>query len=73
MLHEKPPSFEFVGAGQGITPGTYKVAVYQQNEGPGSDLLKGKFSTAKSPISIEVPSDKVGEDHDLGTIDLDDH
>lgn len=66
-------SFEIVGAGQGIAPGSYKLAVYQQNEGPGSDLLKGKFSKETSPISITVPEDKVGGELDLGTIELNDH
>lgn len=66
-------SFEIVAAGQGIAPGSYKLAVYQQNEGPGSDLLMGKFSKENSPISIDVPSDKVGGELDLGTIELDDH
>ena len=66
-------TFEMVGAGQGIAPGTYKLAVYQQDQGPGSDLLKGKFSIEKTPISIELPADKVGDTHDLGTIELNDH
>ena len=70
---EEDGSFEFMGAGQGIAPGTYRLAVYQQVEGPGTDALKGKFSEESSPIMIEISSDKVGEDYDLGTIELDDH
>ena len=66
-------SFELVGADQGIAPGKYKVAVLQQNEGPGSDLLNGKFSAETTPITIDVPADKVGGELDLGTIELDDH
>ena len=72
-LVEEDGSFEIVGAGQGIKPGSYKLAVLQQDQGPGSDLLKGKFSIAKTPIVIDVPSDKVGGEFDLGTIELDDH
>lgn len=52
-------SFELIGAdGKGIPPGNYRVAVTLGAEG-GSDQLKGKFSSEKSPIEVEV---KEGED-----------
>jgi len=66
-------TFEIVAAGQGIAPDDYKLAVYQQNEGPGSDLLNGKFSKEKTPITIKVSADNVGGEFDLGTIELDDY
>jgi hypothetical protein len=64
-------SFELRGAGSGIPPGKYKLAVLQHDKGPGSDILKGAFSPAKTPITVEVPEDKLGGTHDLGVIDLD--
>jgi hypothetical protein len=64
-------SFELRGAGRGIPPGKYKMAVYQHDQGPGSDALNGVFSDAKTPIEVEIPEDKIGSTHDLGVIDLD--
>ena len=63
-------SFEFRGAGRGVTPGKYKVAVYQHDQGMASDALNGAFSNVNTPIEVEIP-DKVGDAHDLGVIDLD--
>jgi hypothetical protein len=64
-------AFVMRGPGDGIRPGKYRLAVLQQNQGPGSDLLRGAFSEAKSPIEVDVPANRVGSTHDLGTIDLD--
>jgi hypothetical protein len=66
-------SFEFRGAGQGIAPGKYRLAVSYYDKGPPNDSLKGAFSAAKTPITIDVPQDKVGGTLDAGTIDLADH
>jgi hypothetical protein len=60
-----------LGPGAGISPGKYKLAVLQHDQGPGSDLLKGAFSRDKTPIRIEIPPAKLGGTHDLGVIDLD--
>ena len=61
-------SFEIVGPGLGVRPGTWRLAVYQQDQGYGSDMLEGAFSEEASPITIEVPADE--RKTDLGTIDL---
>lgn len=63
-------TFEFRGAGLGVMPGKYKVAVFQHDQGMASDALNGAFSSANTPIAIEIPQ-KVGDTHDLGVIDLD--
>ena len=63
-------SFALRGAGQGIPPGKYKVAVYQRVQGPGSDQLQGKFARDRTPLQFDVPDAKGGT-HDLGTIELD--
>jgi hypothetical protein len=62
-------SFEFVGAGKGVKPGAYRLAVYQRAQGPDTDQLNGVFSKENTPITVEVP-ETIGGSHDLGTIDL---
>lgn len=69
-LAKENGSFTIAGAGAGIKPGKYRLAVHQQDKGFGSDMLKGAFSKTKSPIEIDVPADKSGGKLDLGTIDL---
>jgi hypothetical protein len=66
-------SFRLEGPGRGIKPGRYKLAVYQRDRGPGSDLLAGAFSEKNSPIEVDIPEDRRGRKHDLGVIELDDH
>jgi len=66
-------SFRLEGPVKGIKPGRYRVAVYQRDRGPGSDLLAGAFSEQASPIEVDIPVDKRGGKHDLGVIELDDH
>jgi len=63
-------SFSVIGPGQGIMPGKYRLAVYQRDQGPSSDLLQGEFSETNSPIEVEVPASKSGGKHDLGKLDL---
>lgn len=70
-LADKNGAFELRGAGAGIPPGKYRLAVAQQDQGYGSDLLQGAFSEANSPIEVDIPPDRLGRTHDLGTIDLD--
>ncbi len=65
---EKDGTFKIVGAGRGVPPGKYRVAVLHQNQGFGSDALNGAFSDTKSPIEIEVP--KSGGSFDVGTLEL---
>jgi hypothetical protein len=72
-------NFEFRGDGQGVPAGKYRLAVVPA-EMPGaptesidtnhSNPIARKFSVKKSPIEVTVPADKVGEQHDLGIIDL---
>lgn len=66
-------SFRLEGPGRGIKPGRYMLVVYQRDKGPGSDMLKGAFSEERSPIEVEIPSDRVGGKHDLGNIELNDY
>jgi len=63
-------SFEFLGPGKGVAPGTYKLVVLQQDQGPQSDQLQGAFDRANTPIQVTIPQEMVGQTHDLGTIDL---
>jgi hypothetical protein len=65
-------TFQFIGAGNGVAPGKYRLEVVHQKSGPGTDELKGAFADAKSPITVDVPADKAGDEHDLGTIELND-
>lgn len=70
-LAQEDGSFRILGKGRGVSPGKYRLAVHQQDQGFGSDMLQGAFSETKSPIEIDVPADKVGGTLDLGVIDLD--
>ncbi len=63
-------TFEFIGEGDGIATGDYRLSVIHFEQGPPNDKLKGAFSPEKTQIKISVPADK-GSTHDLGTIDLD--
>jgi hypothetical protein len=72
-LAEEDGSFQLVGAGRGIKPGQYKLAVLQQNQGYGSDMLKGAFSAQNTPIEITVPEDQMGDTFDLGVVELDEY
>ena len=63
--------FEFRGPGNGVPAGRYKLAIYHWQEGPGTtDELGGQFGESVTPVEIEVPADKVGDTHNLGTIEL---
>ena len=68
---EKDGTFKIVGAGDGIPPGSYRLAVSLQDNGWNSDGLKGAFSDKDSPIKVEVPKEKLGGTFDLGALDLD--
>lgn len=63
-------SFEFLGEGKGIPAGKYKVAVYHYENGPPTDMLQGAFSAANSSLVIDVPQDKTGSSHDVGSLDV---
>jgi hypothetical protein len=63
--------FTLVGQGKGIKPGTYKVAVFVRGAGFDSDELAGAFNKDKTTITKDIPADKVGQELDLGTIDID--
>lgn len=64
-------SFTFPGLGKGVKAGKYRLSVYHRENGPPGDSLNGVFSDEKSPITVTVPTDKLGGTLDLGTIDLD--
>lgn len=68
---DKDGRFEIRGPGNGVQPGSYKLAVRHWKEGKGTkDELDGRFTAEKTPIVIEVPEKKVGDKLDLGDIEL---
>lgn len=68
---DKEGRFEIRGPGNGVKPGTYKLAVRHRKEGKGKkDELNERFTAEKTPIVIEVPEKKLGGKHDLGDIEL---
>lgn len=69
-LAEPDGTFVFMGPGKGVAAGSYKLVVLQQDKGFQSDMLEGAFSEANTPIQVTIPQDKLGDTHDLGTIDL---
>lgn len=64
-------TFEILGPGKGLPPGDYKLAVYQRDQGPGTDLLGGAFSEAKTPITVKLSESNVGGQMNLEVIELD--
>lgn len=64
-------AFTLLGQGKGIKPGAYKVGVFVRGAGWDSDELNGQFNKEKTTITKDIPADKVGQVHDLGTIDID--
>jgi hypothetical protein len=66
---EADGSFEIVHGGGGIPPGKYKLAIRAQKD-PDTDLLQGKLSEQNTTIEVNVPADKLGGQHDLGTIEV---
>lgn len=64
-------TFELIGPGKGLPPGDYKLAIYQRDQGPGSDQLGGAFSEAKTPISVQLSDSNVGGKMNLDVIELD--
>ncbi|HEY4259602.1 MAG TPA: hypothetical protein VGM98_05575 [Schlesneria sp.] len=68
---DKDGRFEIRGPGNGVKPGTYKLAVRHWKEGKGKkDELNDRFTAEKTPIVIEVPEKKIGGKQDLGDIEL---
>lgn len=66
-------NFEITYAGEGVPPGKYKLAVFVRKDDPGADTLEGKLGGDTTPITIDVPEDKKGGKHDVGTIDIATH
>ena len=56
---EKTGKFTVGGLdGKGISPGKYRVAVYQYDPYPQVDKLGGRFSKEKTPIEVEIAGPK---------------
>jgi len=71
-LLKEDGSFEIIGSGKGIPAGKYKVVIVQRDQMPGQpSAVPDSFSEANSTMQVEIPADKVGGSHDLGTIDID--
>jgi len=66
-------NFELIYAGEGIRPGKYKLVVMVHQGGADTDTLNGKLSAENTKIEVDIPKDKVGSKHDLGTIDIATH
>lgn len=62
--------FQVKGAGRGVPPGTYRLAVRARDKGFESDALEGAFSPEKTPVEIVLPESLVGGSYDAGTIDV---
>jgi hypothetical protein len=62
--------FEIRGAGGGVPPGRYRVAVFARDRGFQSDALGGAFAPERTPLEIELPEKLLGEVFDVGTVDL---
>ena len=67
--------FEIKHDGKGVPPGKYRLAIIPPDAtgtpGATSKSPIGRmFSVKNSPIKIDIPADKLGEEHDLGTIEL---
>lgn len=65
--------FEMTYEGKGLPPGKYKVSVSVLSNGNPTETYVGKLDEPNSPITVEVPADKVGGKHDVGTIDIAQH
>jgi hypothetical protein len=65
--------FEFLGDGQGVQPGNYRLAVLHHKSGPGTDELAGKLSQANTKIPVNVPVDNLDKAFDVGDIELNDY
>lgn len=63
--------FTLMGQGKGMKPGDYKVGVFVRGASFDSDELGGKFNEQNTPLKISIPADKVGQVHDVGTLDID--
>jgi hypothetical protein len=68
---DKDGRFEIRGAGKGVPPSAYKLAVRHWKNGLGTkDELEDRFTPENTPIEIDIPSKSVGSKHDLGDIEL---
>jgi hypothetical protein len=70
-------NFEIRHEGNGVPPGKYKMAIFvRQGVSEGDtqkDNLQGKLDGTNTKIEIEVPKEKLGDKHDVGTIDIATH
>ena len=66
-------NFRIEYEGKGVPPAKYKMAVFVRQGGPDTDTLEGKLAMEKTTIEFEVPKDKLGSEHNLGTIDIAEH
>jgi hypothetical protein len=62
--------FEIKGAGRGVPPGRYRVAVFARDRGFQSDALGAAFAPERTPLEIDLPENLVGAVFDVGTVDL---
>jgi hypothetical protein len=69
-LSEADGSFNIVGAGKGIKPGKYKLAIFA-DPGDGINQLGDRFTGENSPIEVEISEKDVGGTKDLGTLEVD--
>lgn len=63
-------AFEITGAGNGVKPGKYKLAIFA-DPGDGVNQLGDKFTGSNSPIDVEISEQNLGGTQDLGTLEVD--
>jgi hypothetical protein len=63
-------SFEISGAGKGVVPGKYKLAIFA-DPGDGVNQVGDKFTGSNSPIEVDVSDKNLGGTQDLGTLEVD--
>jgi len=62
--------FVIKGAGRGVPPGRYRLAVFARDQGFQSDALGGAFAPERTSVEIDLPERLIGKVFDAGTIDL---
>jgi hypothetical protein len=62
--------FSISGAGKGVKPGKYKLAIFADT-GDGLNQLGDKFTGSNSPIEVEISEKNLGGTQDLGTLEVD--
>ena len=63
-------NFTISGAGKGVKPGKYKLAIFADT-GDGLNQLGDRFTGSNSPIEFDISEKNLGGTQDLGTLEVD--